>query len=530
VFGFFQQPVKEVGEMNSTTTSARNGRRWIFISAALVIAALATAAILLALNWPFTPAAVTKTLQDRFARQVTVRQFRTTYFPPGFVAEGVDFLHRQRKGLPPLISVERLTVRSSYSGMLRIDKLVNDVQIVGLHVRVPPKNSGASQQTFPLTNSVSGKTLTIGEINTDGAVLEFLSEQPSEDRFTLQIDHLTLDHVGEDDPVAFHARFNNTVPPGEIHSDGRFGPWNEDDPGSTAVSGSYTFEHARLGVFPGISGTLSSQGKFSGTLGHIDSEGSVDVPDFSVSGGHQEHVVSHFQAVVDGTNGDTDLTHVESQFGGTTVISQGDVKGAPGQHGKTVMLTMKVPQGRIEDLLRLFTGSAPAEMGDIRLRTKVELPPGPEAFLKRLRMDGEFGIGSSRFTSAKVQEPVNRLAESARGESKKQQQADTSIVLSNLQGSVSVNGGVAKLSRISFTEPDTVAEIQGTYNLMDKKLDLHGVLHTSGKLSDTQAGFKSVVLKALGPLMKKKSVTVVPFSITGTSSSPSFALDLAAKR
>ena len=211
-------------------------------------------------------------------------------------------------------------------------------------------------------------------------MLEFISKQPGEDRFTLGIDRLTLNHVGESDPVTFHARFKNTEPPGEIRSDGRFGPWNDDDPASTELSGSYTYEHVKLGVFEGIAGTLSSQGKFSGTLGHIDAEGDVDVPDFKVSSsGHVVHLASNFHAVIDGTNGDTYLTRVESHFGRTTVISQGDVKGHPGQHGKTVMLTMSVSQGRIEDLLRLFTGSArPAETGDVRLQTKVELPPGPQ--------------------------------------------------------------------------------------------------------------------------------------------------------
>lgn len=519
--------------MSSATTSGKNGaRRWILVSAAVVLPAIAVVGILLAFNWPFSQAAVTKTLEDRFVRQVKIRKFRSTFFPPGFVAEGVEFLHRKRKDLPPLISVETLTLRSGYIGMLRIHKMVNDVQVAGLHVRVPPKNPDASQQTFPLTNSTSGKTLTIGEITTDNAVLEFLSDQPDADRFILRIDHLTLDHVGENDPITFQARFNNTEPPGEVRSSGQFGPWNEDNPGSTPLSGSYRYEHAKLGVFEGIAGTLSSQGKFSGTLGQIKAEGQIDVPDFTVAGsGHNEHLASSFQAVVDGTNGDTDLTRVESHFGGTTVISQGEVKGHPGQHGKTVMLGMNVPQGRIDDLLRLFTNSPqPAETGNIRLQTKLELPPGPQPFLRRLRMDGKFGIASGRFTSADVQEPVNRLAESARGETKKQQQADRSTVLSNLTGTVSVNGGVAKLSRISFTEPDTVAELQGTYNLIDKKLDLRGVLHTSGKLDDTKSGFKSFVLKALTPLLKKKTVTVVAFIITGTSDKPSFALDLTAKR
>ena len=213
-----------------------------------------------------------------------IQKFRSTYFPPGCVVGGIEFLHRQRKDLPPLITVQTLTIRAGYSGLLRIHKQVNDVQVAGLFVRVPPKSPDGSHQTFPLTNSTSGKTLTIGEITADGAVLEFISKEPVEDRFTLRIDHLTLNHVGESDPVTFHARFKNTEPPGEIRSDGRFGPWNDDDPASTELSGLYTYEHVKLGVFEGIAGTLFSQGKFNGTLGHIDAQGDFDVPDFKLSG------------------------------------------------------------------------------------------------------------------------------------------------------------------------------------------------------------------------------------------------------
>jgi AsmA-like C-terminal region len=507
-------------------------RRWILVSAAVLAVAAASGAILLATNWPFTQAAVTKALQDRFARDVKIAKFRVTYFPPGCVAEGLEFLHRERKDLPPLITAQSLTISAGYTGLLH--KQLNDVRVTGLHVLVPPKNPNAKRQTYPLTNSTSGKTMAIGEIIADDAVLEFILGQRGaveQDKFTLKIDHLILDHVGENDPVTFHVRFSNTEPPGEIRSNGRFGPWNDDDPGSTAISGSYTYEHANLGVFEGIAGTLSSQGKFGGTLAHIDAQGTLDVPDFKVAGSvHQVHLTSNFQAVVDGTNGDTYLTRVESHFGSTTVISQGDVKGHPGQHGKTAMLSMSVSHGRIEDLLRLFTSSAtPAETGDVQLKTKVELPPGPQAFLRRLRLDGELGIGSGRFSSAKVQVPVNRLAESSRGETKKEEAADGATVLSNLKGRFSTNGGIAKLSEVSFTEPGTLAQIDGTFNLVDKSLNLRGVLTTDGKLADTTSGFKAVVVKALGPFITKKSVTVVPFSITGTSSKPSFSIDLASK-
>src|SRR5579872_3656677 len=201
-------------------SSNRNGVLWrrIFVSAALGVFALVLGIIFLAVNWPFTQAAVTKALEDRFARDVTIRNFRSTCFPPGFVAEGVEFLHREQKNVPALITVQTLTLHAGYFGLLRINKLVKDVQVVGLHVRVPPKGADGSRHMFPLTNSTSGKTLTIGEITTDDAVLEFIPKEPGQDRFTLKIDHLTLNHVGENDPITFHARLKNAEPPGDILS------------------------------------------------------------------------------------------------------------------------------------------------------------------------------------------------------------------------------------------------------------------------------------------------------------------------
>src|SRR5580700_6373173 len=176
-------------EMSSAIQSSSSGvlRRWIVVSAAFAAVGVASCAIVLALNWPFTQTAVTKTLEDRFARDVKIRKFRSTYFPPGCVAEGIEFLHRKRKDLPPLITVQTLTIRAGYSGLLRIHKLIKDVQVAGLHMQVPPKSPDASHQILPLTNSTSGKTLTIGEITTDDAVLEFMSSDPAEDRFVLRI-------------------------------------------------------------------------------------------------------------------------------------------------------------------------------------------------------------------------------------------------------------------------------------------------------------------------------------------------------
>ena len=125
---------------------------------------------------------------------------------------------------------------------------------------IPPKAQNGSQQVFPLTNTHLRKSVDIGEIATDNAVLEFMPKEPGREGFVLKIDHLALDDVNQSGPVTFHARFKNTEPPGDIISDGQFGPWNENDPATTQVSGTYTYQHVNLGVFEGIAGTLSSEG------------------------------------------------------------------------------------------------------------------------------------------------------------------------------------------------------------------------------------------------------------------------------
>src|ERR1051325_9155399 len=115
-------PRMKVGAMTTTTGPAGTGilRRWVQIGASLFAIGVLVTAILLSLNWPFTQAAVTKALQDRFARDVRIRNFRRTYFPPGCVAEGVEFLHRKRTDMPPLITVQTLTIRTIYRTLLRI--------------------------------------------------------------------------------------------------------------------------------------------------------------------------------------------------------------------------------------------------------------------------------------------------------------------------------------------------------------------------------------------------------------------------
>jgi len=71
------------------------------------------------------------------------------------------------------------------------------------------------------------------------------------------------------------------------------------------------------------------------------------------------------------------------------------------------------------------------------------------------------------------------------------------------------------------------AQLDGTYNVITEKIDLHGMLRTNAELANTTHGPKALFLKVLDRFFKKKHAGyIAPVKITGTYSHPSFGLDL----
>jgi hypothetical protein len=63
--------------------------------------------------------------------------------------------------------------------------------------------------------------------------------------------------------------------------------------------------------------------------------------------------------------------------------------------------------------------------------------------------------------------------------------------------------------------------------LHGRGINFNGILQTSGKLSDTTSGVKTVILKILGPLWANcGSVQSIPFKIGRNASHPSVRLRL----
>jgi AsmA-like C-terminal region len=497
--------------------------RLVLVAAGLLLVSL----VVLAARWPFRREAVIKDLEDASLSRVDVGSFRRTYFPHvGCVLEHVVFQHNPKSGTPPLITADRIIIESNVAGLFveHVSRIIAE----GLHLLVPPRGS---DEHFEVPKRSS---FVIDELVADGAVLEVARRNPTDQPLIFVFHRFSLGDVGSSAPASFRAKFSNPEPRGEISTNGSFGPWNAADLGQTAVSGQYVFEHAELGMFPGIAGILSSSGKFGGVLNHIEAQGETDTPDFAVSSSsHQAPLRTQFQAVVNGENGDTFLQKVVATFRRTSVWTEGSIAARAGEPGKWTSLHLVARDGRIQDVLLLFVKSQRAPMsGTVSFQADVSLPPQHQQFLQTVGLKGDFGIDAGSFTKFDTQQALNQLSAGAEKEHSKTEQKDDvqpENVLSNLKGHVLLQGGTARFSSLSFDIPGAAAQFHGTYNLISGKIDLHGTLKTADEPSDATGGIKAVMLKVLEPFFKKKHVGyMMPVQITGTYEHPIFGLDLGA--
>jgi hypothetical protein len=498
--------------------------RWIKIGGLLALVVIGGAAVLVSSHWPFTRDTIVRALQEKFSSTVELKTFHGTYFTPGCVTEGVTFRRNSDRNTPPIAMIEKLTIQGGYWGLFSTPKRVRRVRIEGLRIFVSPRSERTGNEARP-TGSLEKFALIIDEIIADGAVVEFASSEPGTEPLKFEIHKLALNSVADDRPMSFHAALLNPKPPGEIRTDGQFGPLRPQNVDQTLLSGSYVFQRANLGVFPGIRGTLSSTGKFNGVLEHIEVEGSTDVPDFQVR--RSEHVVdlkTQFHAIVNGTDGDVVLQSVHAQFERTSVISQGEVAKKAGSEGKTVSLGATEPQGRIQDWLRLLSkADRPAMTGAMNFRVQVLVPPGKRHFIERVNLQGDFGIDAASFRLT-TQEKVDSLSQVAQGE---KENDDPANVVENLKGHVMLKDATATFSDFSFSVPGALARVHGTYGLLTEQVNLHGTLQVDNKLSKGSKGIRSVLLKAVEPFLKKKNAgEIVPIKIGGTFSHPSYGLDV----
>lgn len=505
--------------------------KWLWIVPATVLGLAVAGGGVLVMHSPFTRDNVRKALEEASGRPVQIRTFSSSYFPLGCTAEGVRFLRHKHPDLSPIITIDKVAIRASITGLFHSPKRLTWVHIVGMRMIVASKRPDEGPEHVSLNAGPGGSSIAISKITADGAVLEFVRHGGDEAPYILKIDKLAVTDVGSGAPMRYLTELTNTVPPGVIWSEGKFGPWNPENIGATPVSGAYTYDKIQLSHFHSIDGVGHARGEFRGALERILTHGRVDVAGFRVGGSdHAVPLSVDYQATVNGTNGDVDLDPAVARFRHTRVDVHGSIAGPRGaahtHQGKTATFDLSVPSGRVDDLLALFDKGQPGMSGPVTLRGSFVWPPGPAPFLRKIRMDLTFGIDRSRFTSSNTQDSIDRLSESAEGEKKDQMEEDPRTLLLDLRGIIHVRNGVADISHATFHVPGADATAHGTYGLVDHRVDLKGTLDTSGHLSETTSGVKALLLKAVTPLFHKRGgERIVPFEIGGSYGQTKVTID-----
>jgi hypothetical protein len=500
-------------------------KRWPFVVVALMaLIAVAVFEISERLG-PALRDRVVELIKQRYQSEVELKNFDLHLLPRiHATGEGLTLRLHGRTDIPPIVTVGKFTIDTGLQDVLSGPRRVRKLRLEGLRITV--ERGAGSLQGAPGSKS-NIAPFVIDEVIADGTVLEIVPRQPGKQPLVFELYKLTLHSAGVGQPMKFSAKMNNAKPPGLIDTTGQFGPWESNDPIQTPVSGVYTFRNADLSVFRGISGTLSSDGKFQGVLDRIETQGTTDIPNFKVRiSGHPVHLKTEFHAIVNGGDGDTLLQPVNAHFLRSTILAKGGATGTRGEPGKDIALSLTMSKDRLEDLLRLAIKSdKPFMTGIVNLKTKFDLPPGDVDVIDKLALQGEFDVADARFKNAGVQEKVEALSHRARGEKKNNESEDE--VVSDLLGEFTLKNSVMTFSRLSFGVPGARIKLAGTYGLSDETMDFHGTLRMQAKLSQTMTGFKSLLLKPVDPFFRKGGAgAVLPIKITGTRQNPSFGLEL----
>jgi hypothetical protein len=492
-----------------------------------------------------------QSLNERFRSQVALDTLAVDAFPaPAISGSGLRLRHNGRTDVEPLIGIDSFTASAGFWALASRSRLrLQTVELEGLAIRIPPgglksdpKDSGAvatsgheharatvneppRRRWLPFRRGSRGP-LDIDRLVATRATLQITPKDPTKLPRIFEIHDLEMRDFGGERGSAFTASLTNPTPAGRIETSGTFGPWQSDDPHLTPIEGNYTFKNADLNTIKGIAGILTSEGRYRGALERIEVEGTTDVPDFRIDiAGTPVHLMTKFNAVVDGTNGNTWLERVDAQIGETLLKTKGAVVRAQDVKGRHVALDITIDKGRIEDLLQLAVKSArPIITGQIDLKTKFLLPAGDQSVVEKLRLQGAFKLAQARFANVDVQKKITMLSQKGRGD---EDGNDGESVVSNLTGDFVMENSALRFAKLTFGVPGAVVQLAGTYNLRSEEMDFAGELLTDATLADMTSGIKSVVARIAQPFFRRPGGgSKFPIRISGTRNKPSFGLDV----
>jgi hypothetical protein len=459
------------------------------------------------------------TLQVSFARGLKVTGSGLQIFPPDD--------QRIAGNNKPLIAVGHFYFRAPLLGLFFKPTHVSQVNVSGLAINIPPADQ--RQRTGGHTQRSSRVKVRVDEIVLDDSQLVIGTDKPGKDPRVFLLKHVVLKDLGPQTAWPFDAVLTNPIPKGEIHASGTFGPWNPEEPGNSKVAGRYLFENADMNTIKGIGGLLRSTGNFEGQLNRIGVRGKTEVPDFSLdTANHPMPLWTDFQAVVDGTSGDTYLENIQAKLGNSEFSCQGAVIDVKGQ-GHRIEVKTDVPDGQIADFLGLAVKANPAPMtGRLTLHAQLQIPPGKESVSQKMTMQGAFTLQQIHFTNPSIEDKVDLMSLRARGKTDELKPGAPDVT-SKMTGHFEMRGGELLFSWLDYTLPGGNVHLAGHYTMDARQYEFVGKVRTSAEVSKMVASkWKSVVLLPLDPILSKHGWgTEVPIKVSSDKSGkPKFGFPL----
>lgn len=426
----------------------------------------------------------------------------------------------------PLIALGHFSFHAEWTGLFAKPMHVGTVHVSGMAISIPPKEMRAQA---PKGQRHIGKTrIVVDQLVFDDSKLVIGTLKPEKEPLDFELSRIVMRDVGATRPWDYDATLVNATPKGDIHAKGTFGPWNNDSPGDSTVTGHYTFDHADLNTIKGLGGMLSSVGEFTGQLNNIVVDGTTETPDFSLdTANHAMPLHTKFHAIVDGTNGDTYLQPVEARLGESDFTNNGSVINVKGK-GHIIDLDVTVPNGRIQDFLQLAVKTTPVVMtGRFTTKTKLHIRPGDESVSKKIGLRGSFTLRQIHFTNPEVQDKVDMLSLRAQGDPK-DAKPGAEDVRSQMMGQFVMESGKLSFSKLNYSLPGATVALTGEYTLDGDRFEFEGKMRTDAKVSQMVASkWKSILLKPVDPFFKKNGAGAeIPVKVSGTKSAPKFGLDL----
>ena len=472
---------------------------------------------------------VTSNLSKSLESEVELGDVRLNWFPLRLNAKNLMVRHHGRTDVPPLLVVSSFTVDLKPTDLW--SSTVDRVSVDGLEISIPPKNPETGKRPLPRASGDTSKAsdasegFVIRRLVATNTRLSVIPRDSNRNPRIWDFHQLDMKNLRSSEPATFTASLINPIPYGKIEASGHFGPWQSTEPGTTPLSGEYTFD-ADLGTIEGLAGTLAAIGEMSGTIEQISTKGQTKTLDFRLTelDGTSLPLQTAYDAVVDGTRGDVELKHVDVILGSSRFEARGVVEGTKGVKGKRVVVNVKSSAASLGELLRLVSKGQPAADGALSIDAAMDLPQGEQTVLRRLALEGSVRAERVTFTKDSVQDKIDELSRKAQG-----RPTDGSIddVASRMATEFVLRDGVFTYRKLSFDVQGASVTLDGTHSLRAKTVDLSGVVLLNATVSQTQTGFRSLLLKPFDPLFKKNGAgTRLVIKVAGTQDHPKIALQV----